>query len=345
MEAAKARADATQPENCPDPPLGEGSGGENDVADVPRQIMTSPDSFGVFRKYSSLPSHNPDDFDPFADIPSIPSGSQAPAGESIGSNLTVSSTGNDPDPLANSKNPTVDLLLSWWTQGIADGAAALNRLARNILDPHFEPTQLKGFNAVTSLRRFEKDHLSSKPGSTLKPGDGWKCGKVTIRVPCTGHKQREDEAPKFTVDGIYYRDAAEVVAKELADPDSFENIHIRPFEEWWRPTEASDPVRVYSEVYNSDAMLQLEKELEETSKSTAGPRLETFIISALLYSDGTNLAQFGHASLWPMYMYIGNASKYIRAQPNSFSAHHIAYLPTVMAPFIPSSAAHLTACY
>lgn len=345
LEAAKARADATQHERGPDSLSDEGFGEENDVADAPQQIVTNPDSFGVFRKYSSLSSHNPDDFDPFADTPSIQSGSRAPAAESIGSNLTVSSAGGDSDPLENSKNPTVDLLLSWWTQGTADGVASLNRLARIILDPHFEPAQLEGFNAVTALRQFEKDHLSPKPGSTLKPGDGWKRGKVTIRVPCTGHKQREDEAPEFTVDGICYRDAAEVIAKELADPDSFKDIHVRPFEEWWRPTEASDPVRVYSEVYTSNAMLQLEKELEETLKTTPAPCLETFIISALLYSDGTNLAQFGHASLWPMYLYIGNASKYIRAQPNSFSAHHIAYLPTVRVFFVQSSAGCLIGSY
>ena len=217
-----------------------------------------------------------------------------------------------------------------------DGAACLDRLAKNILDPHFKPSELQGFSAVSALRQFEKVHLSSKPG--LEPGDGWKRGKVTIRVPCTSHKQHEDDAPEFTVDGIYYWDAVEVIAKELADPDSFENIHIRPFEEWWRPTENSDPVRVYSEVYTSDAMLQHEKELEERLKTTAGPHLETFNIAALLYSDGTNLAQFGHASLWPVYLYIGNASKYIRAQPNSFSAHHIAYLPTVRVLFISSSA-------
>jgi len=198
-----------------------------------------------------------------------------------------------------------------------DGAASLNHLAGNILDPHFEPAQLEGFNAMTALRQFEKDHSSSKPRNTLEPGDGWKRGKVTIHVLCTGHKQHEDEAPEFMVDGICFWDAAEVVAKELGDPESFKDIHIRLFEEWWRPTEASDPVCVYSEVYMSDAMLQLEKKLEETLKTTPTPRLETFIISALLYSDGTNLTQFGHVSLWPVYLYIGNTSKYILSGPTS----------------------------
>ena len=331
LEAAKARADDVLPERNSEPPSDQESGEGNDPGTW--QITMNPDSFRVFRKYSSLPSHNPDDIDPFADIPSVQSGSvpasQPPVTESIGSNLTISSTGSNSDLLANSKNPTVDLLLSWYSEGSTDGATGLDRLVNCIRDPHFNVSQLEGFTAVGALREFEKTHLSSEPGSALKPGDGWKCGKVAIRVPCTSHKQHEEDAPEFTVDGIWYRDPAEVITKELADPDSFKNIHIKPFEEYWRPTEASDPIRVYSEVYTSDAMLQLEKELEETSEVTAGPQLETFNLSALLYSDSTNLAQFGHASLWPMYMFIGNTSKYMRSRPNSFSAHHIAYLPTV----------------
>lgn len=325
LEAAIARADAAQPEHGPDPPPDEGSGEENDL--ITQQITTDPDPFGIFRKYLSLSSHNPDDVDPFADISPVPPGSQPLATASIGSNLTTSSMRSDSDPLTNSGNPTVDLLLSWYSEGYADGATSLDRLVDRIRNPHFDISQLEGFTAVNALRQFEKTHLSSKPG--LEPSDGWKCGKVTIPVPCIGRKQREDDAPRFTVDGVYYRDAVEIIAKELADPDSFENIHIRPFEEWWRPTEADDPIRVYSDIYTSDAMLQREKELETASKATAGPQLETFILSVLLYSDGTNLAQFGHASLWPIYMYIGNTSKYIRSQPNSFSAHHLAYLPTV----------------
>ena len=248
-------------------------------------------------------------------------------------------SGNDPrpDPLANSKNPSSDLLLSWYSEGSRDGAAMLNRLVHGcILHDSFEKSDLRGFNAVSALRQFERDHLSSKPGkpgATLEPSGGWKRGKVTIRVPCTGHKQREEDAPEFTVDGIYYRDAVEVITQELKDPDSFANIHIRPFEEWWQPAEDSDPIRVYSEAYTSDTMLRFERELEETLTVNGNPQTETpeetFILSASLYSDATNLAQFGHASLWPVYMFIGNTSKYILSRPNSFSAHHIAYLPTV----------------
>jgi len=369
LEVARVNADATQPECNPEPTSNEGSG-EGDPS-VAHQIITVPDNFGVFRKYSSLPSHNPDSVDPFSDLPSAPSGmassSRPSATNSIGSNLTIPSVrsdpdplsnlpsapsgmapssrpsatsaigsnstapsiGSDPDPLANSENPTVDLLLSWYSEGSTDGATNLDHLVNCLRDPHFDISQLKDFNAVSALRKFEKTRLHSGSGGALEPGDDWKCGSVTIRIPCVRHPQHEEDAPEFTVDGVYYRDAVEVITKELMDPDSFDNIHLKPFEEWWRPTEASEPVRVYSEIYTSDAMLQLEKELQETLKGTAGPQLETFILAALLYSDSTRLAQFGHASLWPVYMYIGNASKYIRARPNSFSALHIAYLPTV----------------
>ena len=295
--------------------------------EVPQQIATTPDGFGIFRKYSTIPSHNPDDVDPFDDVTSVPPGT---APTSIGSDLHIS-TRHDSNPLADSKNPTEDLLLGWWSEGSCDGIASLDRLVKCLTSQYFDPSQLKDFNAVSAIRRFEKQHCSSKPGTTLEPGDGWKVGSVKIRLPCTKVKQREEDAPEFTVDGILYRDAAEVITKELQDPDSFERIHLKPFEEWWKPSESDEPVWVYSDVYTSDAMLEADRKLQESLEATssAGPHLETFIVSVGLYSDSTNLTAFSSASLWPMYMYIANESKYVRAKPTSFSAHHIAYLPTV----------------
>lgn len=329
MEAARARAAAVEPECGPEPLSGEGFD-EDSTADLGalQQITTPPDSFGVFRKYSSIPSHNPDDINPFDDIPSISSG-VAPT--RIGSNLGVSSPRHNSNPLADSKNPTEDLLLGWWSEGSCDGVTSLDRLVKCLTSQYFDPLRLKDFNAVNAIRQFEKQHCSSKPGTTLEPGDGWKVGSVKIRLPCAKIKQREEDAPEFTVDGILYRDAVEVITKELQDPDSFERIHLKPFEEWWKPSESDDPVRVYSDVYTSDAMLEADRKLQDSLKTTApaGPQLETFIVSVGLYSDSTNLTAFSHASLWPVYMYIGNESKYIRAKPTSFSTHHIAYLPTV----------------
>ena len=60
-----------------------------------------------------------------------------------------------------------------------------------------------------------------------------------------------------------------------------------------------------------------------------GPELEIAIMAVLLWSDSTHLANFGTASLWPIYMYFGNTSKYTRGKPTSFPAQHLAYIPSV----------------
>ena len=169
----------------------------------------------------------------------------------------------------------------------------------------------------------------STSGTKLTHSDSWKIGSVKIKVPHQGVKQSEKEALVFTVKGALYRDAVLVIANELTDPNSFEDLHIKLFEEWWKPGEGDNPICVYSEVYTLDAMLEAERDLQEKLKTISSPQLETFIVTMLLYSDSTHLTSFGFTALWPMYLFIGNLLKYTRTKLTSFSAHHLAYLPTV----------------
>ena len=62
-------------------------------------------------------------------------------------------------------------------------------------------------------------------------------------------------------DSILYWDPVEVITTELEDPDAFNSIHIAPYEEWWKPGLDKDPVRVYSEIYNSDTMLAVDRKM------------------------------------------------------------------------------------
>lgn len=329
-EAAKAKTSAGgQLEHGPESSPADDSPNEGGItaSEDPKCIATDPDSFGVFQKYDSVPSHNPDDVDPFED--NIPR--QTSFAERIGSNLHISSASRDSNPLADSENPTCDLLLGWWSQGSCDGVERLNQLVECLNSPYFDKSQLKDINIRKAIHQFEKRNGFSKSKATLVPGDGWKTGSINIRLPCATVKQREEDAPEFVVHGMLYRDPVAVITKELRDPDSFERIHLRPFEEWWKPSESNDPIRVYSDVYTSNAMLEADRRLRESQNMAApfGPQLETFTVSVGLYSDSTNLTAFSNASLWPVYMFIGNESKYLHSKPNSFSAHHIAYLPTV----------------
>ena len=54
------------------------------------------------------------------------------------------------------------------------------------------------------------------------------------------------------------------------------------------------------------------------------------IMAALMFSsDATHLTNFGQAKAWPVYLMLGNLSKYIRAKPNSGAMYHLAYIPSV----------------
>lgn len=106
-------------------------------------------------------------------------------------------------------------------------------------------------------------------------------------------------------------------------------MFLQPFSEHWKPAEGVPPVRVYGEIYSSDAMLSARRKLHEVLQNLPLPQPEAFLIALMLASDSTFLTQFSQASMWPIYMFFGNVSKYTRCSPDSLSAHHVAYLPKV----------------
>ncbi|KAF9778157.1 hypothetical protein BJ322DRAFT_1175294, partial [Thelephora terrestris] len=159
--------------------------------------------------------------------------------------------------------------------------------------------------------------------------DGWKEADIDIPVPCVGHKQKEADAPVFTVKGLLYRDLVQVITEQLKDPETFKEMYLQPFSEHWKPTGDDTPVRVYGEVYSSDAMLDAQHGLFEKLQDVPRPRPEAFLVALMLASDSTFLTQFSQASMWPVYMFFGNTSKYTRCSPSSLSTHHVAYLPKI----------------
>jgi hypothetical protein len=74
-------------------------------------------------------------------------------------------------------------------------------------------------------------------------------------------------------------------------------------------------------------MLEMHNSLPQTAGTV--PHLETIIAAYMFWSDSTHLANFGTASLWPLYTFFGNLSKYTRAKPTSNSGYHQAYFPSV----------------
>ena len=158
--------------------------------------------------------------------------------------------------------------------------------------------------------------------------DGWNETSVNLQLPATCVKnQSEDHAPKFEVKGVFYRRLIEVIKAAFQDTTATA-FHYTPFRLFWRPGPDHIPECVISEMYNSDAILEEHIKLMD-KPGDPECKLEKTIAAIMVWSDATHLASFGTASLWPIYVFFGNQSKYTQGKPTSFAAHHLAYIPAV----------------
>lgn len=60
--------------------------------------------------------------------------------------------------------------------------------------------------------------------------------------------------------------------------------------------------------------------------------LPCVIAGLVWWPNATQLANFGTAKLWPLYMFLGNQVKYPREKPSASYCYHMAYLPSVSFP-------------
>ncbi|EIW73878.1 hypothetical protein CONPUDRAFT_68212, partial [Coniophora puteana RWD-64-598 SS2] len=157
--------------------------------------------------------------------------------------------------------------------------------------------------------------------------NGWQESSVKIPLPFEGKATRGGEAnvPTLEVNGIYHRKIASVIQAALEDPTVSTTYNTTPFEQRWKTSDGRD-IRVYSEAYSSDACLDAFHEVQHDSR-IPNDGLERMVVSIMLWSDSTRLANFGEASLWPIYMQLGNQSKYTRGKPSAKACHHLAYIP------------------
>lgn len=226
------------------------------------------------------------------------------------------------------KNVSTLLLMRWIHSGMnSKSNPEVNRLVNEVLQaPGFDVNDLVDFNAARECEWLDKfaDSTFDPKDILFNAQDGWVEGTVAIPLPCENIKHKsESDAPKFEVKGIFYRRLLAIIKAALNDP-GIDTYHWVPYEEYWKPNNSAPPDRVYSELYNSDAFVQEHSRLQRIPGA-----VECIIMGIMIWSDSTHLANFGNASLWPIYLYFGNQSKYTRGKNTSFAAHHLAYIPKV----------------
>ncbi|KAF7344219.1 hypothetical protein MVEN_01712600 [Mycena venus] len=104
------------------------------------------------------------------------------------------------------------------------------------------------------------------------------------------------------------------------------HFHFTPFRQFHKSGPDAIPSRIYDKIYSSEAMIEAYEKLQ-TQPNEPNCTLEKVVLSLMWWSDSTHLASFGNASLWPLYLFFGNLSKWIRGKPRSGACHHVAYIP------------------
>lgn len=286
-------------------------------------IETDADSFGIYRVYSRKPIYHPI---PCHDVP----------GHQLGKSLNHGSFHTDIQTTAPYyhpfSNPSAAAMMAAHHSGTPLQSAQKTALIAHILGSlgsDLNALDLSNFDIAQEHRKLDA-HLACMPENAFHREDGWLESSVRIRLPLDKTKIPESNAAELEVGGVFHRDIVDMISS-VYQSDAVRSFNHIPFKQLWKPSEDSPPERLYGEIYTSQAMLDAD---EEICKS-CGPNdpnesvLEAISVPLLLYSDSTHLASFGTASSWPVYLFFGSQSKYVRAMPSSYSCHHVAYMPKV----------------
>jgi len=206
----------------------------SDPAPEAEVLRTEPNGFGLHREYMREPRIDPD------------------------KDIALQSTRNNPNhksgpffhPLPNA---TVFRLLYWFyrasvTKSMADVDCLVHKV---ILAEDFNLGDLWNFNMAQEMAHLDAYGTTDAPFSAE---DSWKEGSVKIHVPNTKSKHTSEYmAPEFQVSGVYYRPLLEVIRSMVQRPD-IQGSYWVPFKWFHQSSEGQECI--YSDIYNSDAMLE-----------------------------------------------------------------------------------------
>ena len=306
-----------------------------DQPSLPRRVIlhvfdsfrTAFNTFGIARDYRHRPSYDPDSFLSISDLSDTPRvdnhrfGSVRPKGcEDL---YGPSGDRAPPWPWANM---SIWRLMSWQLTGTNQKSnAELTRLVKEVIRaPDFKIADLAEFN---TSKRLDTEGTGVADVAGAFGCDGWKEAKLEISIPIR-EIQKEDCGRSFAIPGLMYRSLVSVIQAAFSEPVS-QWFHFTPFKRIWKSASGREQ-RVFDELYSSDAWNKAHDEIQKQMR-TDNCQLERVVAGLMFWSDSTHLTQFGHSSAWPIYLFFGNLSKYIRASPTPGVCHPIAFIPPVSA--------------
>jgi len=293
---------------------------------VRNRFSTLSNVFGMWRQYLYRPSYDPDHLISPEDL------YNTHAMNNIPETSLEEDTGTEPaeqmlecNNLDGSgySNRSVELLMNWQNSGSSNKSnLEVSRLVNDVLrDPQFLVRDLEKFDAKRENQRADKFEKTSPHLRFFTETS------VPIDVP-SGSK---DVPPRtFYVPGLHYRKLVSVIRAAFDSPLA-DKFHYNPFKLYRRGSadDTGQSERIYSELYDSDVFIQEHDKVQRAPTDDESCKREKAVAALMFWSDATHLADFGTAKLWPIYLLLGNLSKYIRAEPNSGATNHLAYIPSL----------------
>ena len=281
-----------------------------------KTFRTARNLFGLLRQYHSTtpPVHDPEACAALEDFSDVLTGSAPPQDE--GNYL--------PYP-----NKNAFRLGNWyWNGGVQKSQESFKSLLNIVGDPAFDPQDVREANWSKIDKVLDaNDYDEGEMPEWQKEDAGWKHKPITITIPFHNRMEAPGTQQRVVFD-LHYRSVVEVIKEKLSNATDDAHFHYEPYEYIWKPTDNSDELRVYGEMYTSPAFQDAHRELQE---SAAEPDcdLPRVVVALMFSSDATQLTNFGNAQLWPCYMFFGNESKYRRCKPSCKLCNHIAYFQKV----------------
>ncbi|KAI6118342.1 hypothetical protein F5141DRAFT_1000136 [Pisolithus sp. B1] len=275
-------------------------------------------TFGIAQEYRHRPTYNPDSFLSPSELSSARS---HVAADSYADTISML----PPWPF---QMMSVWRLMKWMLSGSKQKSEAeVDRLVSTVITVEdFRPEDLQHFSAHRELRWFDVSEEDLRPDHVFHK-DGWMETSVSIEIPTHDWKP-DGNGQTFMVPSFFYRKLTAVIEATFSDRTS-RYFHLTPFQCIWRSPVTGKEQWLYDELYTSDAWIKAHDEVQK-QRHDDGCTLERVIAGLMLSSDATHLTQFGHASAWPVYLFFGNQSKYMWAQPNSLGACHlVVFIPKV----------------
>jgi hypothetical protein len=212
-----------------------------------------------------------------------------------------------------------------WNGGDKKSKASRESLVQDVISaPDFVPSDLCGLD----WRRLDRSLASA----ILDMSTGWKNKSLPLTIPprtpaAAAEFKSNPECSALPVSGFKHRSLTSTVVDAFSN-NNINFFHYTPYSAKCKDPLTSKTYSTYGEVYESQRMRDAYKAVQKIKldEPCSLPRCAAML---MIFSDATQLANFGRATAWPIRVAFGNLSKYERCKPNSRNHYEVGYIPSV----------------